>query len=434
MAADPTLRPWSCGPRHPPTPRRSSGSGCAAGRSATATSIPPAELDALELDWSRWTQRIERPPPGWATFVAEARGRTLGFASLGPSRDEHGVGELYAIYVDPDEWSRGAGRALIARGGGRASPRSTREATLWVLEDNPRARRFYEAAGWRADGARQRIERLGVSPAEVRYRKRLAPPGCRTPRVLAGRVIWSLQCSFRLSFSDSCGKACCFFVTLRRIAPANSRPYYRNAIGTDTFFRAVAVRSGTANGKGSARESSFVVSCGRPPRATSAVVDDGREKSGRPMRRTVALAGLPVALLSMFAASAHAQMPTGCKVFSKRSHATLAEPSSRPCSRCTCASRRRASKQGNSPSQARRVDRPPGSPSSSTRPATRATTTPAGPESRSRGTSRRAGRRHSFRQCFPFASTGARSYPKCIGEVNAHIDALDDRQRRPRHR
>ena len=134
---------------------------------------PPELLDALELDWARWARRIERPPSGWATFVAEAHGRTVGFASLGPSRDEHGVGELYAIYVDPDEWSRGAGRALIARAESRLAEQYG-QATLWVLEDNARARRFYEAAGWRADGARQRIERLGVSPPEVRYRKRLA--------------------------------------------------------------------------------------------------------------------------------------------------------------------------------------------------------------------------------------------------------------------
>jgi GNAT superfamily N-acetyltransferase len=134
---------------------------------------PPAELDELELDSSRWRQRIERPPAGWATYVVEGRGRTLGFVSIGPSRDEQGVGELYAIYVDPDEWSRGAGRALIARAEQRLSE-DYAEATLWVLEDNPRARRFYEAAGWKADGGRQRVERLGASPPEVRYRKRLA--------------------------------------------------------------------------------------------------------------------------------------------------------------------------------------------------------------------------------------------------------------------
>jgi ribosomal protein S18 acetylase RimI-like enzyme len=100
----------------------------------------------------------------------------LGFVSIGPSRDEEGIGELYAIYVDPDEWSRGAGRALIARAERRLAEEYT-EATLWVLEDNPRARRFYEAAGWQTDGARQTVVRLGVSPPEVRYRKRLARLG-----------------------------------------------------------------------------------------------------------------------------------------------------------------------------------------------------------------------------------------------------------------
>jgi GNAT superfamily N-acetyltransferase len=138
--------------------------------------FPAEQLDALELDWTRWERRIERPPAGWATYVVEGRGRMLGFVSIGPSRDEQGVGELYAIYVDPEEWSRGAGRALIVRAEQRLAEEYA-EATLWVLEDNPRARRFYEAAGWETDGARQTIERLGVSPPEVRYRKRLVRRG-----------------------------------------------------------------------------------------------------------------------------------------------------------------------------------------------------------------------------------------------------------------
>ena len=48
------------------------------------------------------------------------------------------------------------------------------EATLWVLEENPRARAFYERCGWSLDGERKSEERWGVSAAEVRYRKRLA--------------------------------------------------------------------------------------------------------------------------------------------------------------------------------------------------------------------------------------------------------------------
>jgi hypothetical protein len=41
------------------------------------------------------------------------------------------------------------------------------------LEDNPRARSFYEAAEWHLDGARRPIDVLGVSVPEVRYRKQL---------------------------------------------------------------------------------------------------------------------------------------------------------------------------------------------------------------------------------------------------------------------
>jgi GNAT superfamily N-acetyltransferase len=134
--------------------------------------FPADDLDALPIDAARWRSRLDVPPPGWTTFVCEADGRVVGFASVGPSRDEDGLGELYAIYVEPEAWSSGAGRALIAA----AEEQLAAEydvALLWVLEDNPRARRFYERAGWIADGARKAEERFGVRAPEVRYRKEL---------------------------------------------------------------------------------------------------------------------------------------------------------------------------------------------------------------------------------------------------------------------
>jgi len=51
-----------------------------------------------------------------------------------------------------------------------------RELSLWVVETNVRARRFYEAQGMRADGGAQRhVLAPGVSLAEVRYRLELTP-------------------------------------------------------------------------------------------------------------------------------------------------------------------------------------------------------------------------------------------------------------------
>jgi len=47
------------------------------------------------------------------------------------------------------------------------------QVILWVLDSNARARRFYEAGGWRADGAVKRDDSFGISLTEVRYRRSL---------------------------------------------------------------------------------------------------------------------------------------------------------------------------------------------------------------------------------------------------------------------
>jgi GNAT superfamily N-acetyltransferase len=142
-------------------------------RAAYRHVYPAEDLDALPIDATRWLARLAAPPDGWTTVVAEARGRVLGFATVGPSRDEDGVGELYAIYVEPVEWSTGTGRMLLRRAEELLGAEYD-EASLWVLDENPRARRFYEAFGWAPDGGRKAVERLGVRAPEVRYRKTLA--------------------------------------------------------------------------------------------------------------------------------------------------------------------------------------------------------------------------------------------------------------------
>ena len=134
--------------------------------------LPPADLDAMPIDASRWRARFESPPAGWTSFVAERDSSLIGFAAMGPSRDEPHVGELYAIYVDPEDWSSGAGRALIVRAEEQLA-RAYSLATLWVLTGNARARRFYELAGWRPDGSVKAEDIFGVAAEETRYRKEL---------------------------------------------------------------------------------------------------------------------------------------------------------------------------------------------------------------------------------------------------------------------
>lgn len=115
------------------------------------------------------TELHRRSPP----LVAEQDGEIVGFVSVGSGIDPGTDGELYAIYVLPEHWGKGHGRDLIAAGEQRLRELGHRQAVLWVLEDNPRARRFYELAGWRFDGSRRPIEFFGVEVTEVRYEKRL---------------------------------------------------------------------------------------------------------------------------------------------------------------------------------------------------------------------------------------------------------------------
>jgi len=50
---------------------------------------------------------------------------------------------------------------------------------LWVLEENARARRFYERAGWASDGTRKDELRDGRARHELRCRRELAGYGQR---------------------------------------------------------------------------------------------------------------------------------------------------------------------------------------------------------------------------------------------------------------
>jgi GNAT superfamily N-acetyltransferase len=92
--------------------------------------------------------------PAWTTFVAEQDGRVVGFAVVFANRDELGphIGELGAIYVDPDCWEIGVGTALLKAGETQLTDAGYESAILWTIAANNRTRRFYERRGWSFDG------------------------------------------------------------------------------------------------------------------------------------------------------------------------------------------------------------------------------------------------------------------------------------------
>ena len=138
-------------------------------RAAYTGVMPQRVLDALDVDehaplWSRYAAAAEV-----GMFVAVEHGRIVGFVSVGPCNDLEGIGELYAIYVRPDSWGTGTGLALMETGVTWLSERWP-EAVLWVAEENPRARRFYELYGWTPETTRIEEVAPGARISEVRYR------------------------------------------------------------------------------------------------------------------------------------------------------------------------------------------------------------------------------------------------------------------------
>ena len=136
-------------------------------------------LDGLEVQGRLEQHRrsLDEPRAGWRTWLAEDDGRTVGFAVTGPSEDadaERTTAEVYAIYLEPDRVGTGLGRGLFSHAIDDLRERGFDSVTLWVLETNDRARRFYEIAGWKPDGTvtSERVD-CEMRPT-VRYRTTLA--------------------------------------------------------------------------------------------------------------------------------------------------------------------------------------------------------------------------------------------------------------------
>jgi GNAT superfamily N-acetyltransferase len=151
-------------------------------RAAYAGQLPDRYLRKLSVDERArsWRSRIAAMRHDECVLVAVRGDRVVGFASGGPTRDREDdrrrVGEIYAVYLHPEEWGRGGGRALLNRATAALAAAGFTDAALWVLETNSSARGFYEHEGWRHDGATKQ-ERFGERVTEVRYRRALRSQG-----------------------------------------------------------------------------------------------------------------------------------------------------------------------------------------------------------------------------------------------------------------
>jgi GNAT superfamily N-acetyltransferase len=112
----------------------------------------PFPDDAIRERWHTQLRRAEV-----TTLVAEVDGREAGLVSFSRAW-------LEILFVVPDHWGTG----VAARLHDEAVVALERPCHLWVLEENHRARRFYDRRGWRPDGER-RPANFPPRPTELRY-------------------------------------------------------------------------------------------------------------------------------------------------------------------------------------------------------------------------------------------------------------------------
>ncbi|AXE83187.1 GNAT family N-acetyltransferase [Streptomyces atratus] len=143
-------------------------------QAAYAGLMPQSHLDAMDIaeDAERRREFFAEGNPVVNVVAERADLGVIGWACYGPYR-ENGRratrGQLYAIYVLPEQIGTGAGRALMAKMLTRATADGFPDLALWVLKENARARRFYERSGFLPDGAEEPFEVDGVLVPEVRY-------------------------------------------------------------------------------------------------------------------------------------------------------------------------------------------------------------------------------------------------------------------------
>jgi len=116
----------------------------------------PYPRDAVEARWAAAVVGSET-----RTLIAVDREQPVGAACVAD-------GWLEGLYVVPERWGTGLGEELHDRALDEVRGLGAGSCKLWVLEDNARARRFYERRGWRENGE-SRVVEFPPYPLDIGY-------------------------------------------------------------------------------------------------------------------------------------------------------------------------------------------------------------------------------------------------------------------------
>jgi len=129
--------------------------------------IPADYLNSIPK--GQWAPKLDQAK--WHTMICIENGCIIGTSSFCKSRfiEYADAGEIISIYFLPEYWGKGYGRKLMGVVISELKEQGFSEVFLWVLEENTRARRFYEMFGFTCtDDYREDIIG-GKQLREVRY-------------------------------------------------------------------------------------------------------------------------------------------------------------------------------------------------------------------------------------------------------------------------
>lgn len=112
--------------------------------------IPDAYLDSIPT--GQWTNQIDTP--GRCNLILLDGEKVVGTSCISPSRFPEWAdwGEIISIYLLPEYLDKGYGGLLLAAAVNGLQEWRYNRIFLWVLEENARARRFYEKHGFLPSG------------------------------------------------------------------------------------------------------------------------------------------------------------------------------------------------------------------------------------------------------------------------------------------
>ncbi len=126
--------------------------------------LPRAFLASLDVSEREKQQKelIERSTHAadYWLHVADKAGSVVGVCAFGACRENNSenTGEIYALYLNPDDVGQGIGFSLMQDALARLSQENFKKVTLWVLDGNSRAISFYQKIGFTLTGKIQHEE------------------------------------------------------------------------------------------------------------------------------------------------------------------------------------------------------------------------------------------------------------------------------------